>query len=76
MKTLTIRNIPDDLYNIIRRIAQRNRRSIQQQLLVQLEKIRVLDSKSPVIRAATIRNQLAGRPLGNTVREIREERRR
>ncbi len=76
MKTLTIRNIPDDLYNIIGRIARRNRRSIQQQLLVQLERLRVLDNKSPVIRAAAIRNRLSGRAVGDTVREIREDRRR
>lgn len=76
MKTVTIRNIPDDLYAIISRVAQRNHRSIQQQLLAQLEKFRVLDKESPVIKAQEIRNRLAGRPLGDTLKEIHEERNR
>lgn len=76
MKTLTIRNIPDDLYQVVSRVASRNRRSIQQQLMVLLEKMRALDSESPVARAASIRSRLAGRNLGNTVDEIREERAR
>ena len=76
MKSLTIRNIPDDLYRVITRIAQRNRRSIQQQILTILEKARVLDSDSPVERAMAIRKRLEGRKLGNTVEEIRKERSR
>lgn len=76
MKSLTIRNIPDDLYRVITRIAQRNRRSIQQQILTILEKARVLDSESPVERAMAIRKRLEGRKLGNTVEEIRKERSR
>ena len=76
MKSLTIRNIPDDLYRVITRIAQRNRRSIQQQILTILEKARVLDSESPVERAKAIRKRLEGRKLGNTVEEIRKERSR
>ncbi|MBT3176623.1 MAG: hypothetical protein HOG03_15890 [Desulfobacula sp.] len=76
MKTLTIRNIPNDLYSIIGRVAQRNRRSIQQQLLVVLDKMRMLDSESPVDKAAAIREHLSGRALGNTLKEIHEERKR
>ncbi len=76
MKTLTIRNIPNDLYNIIGRVAQRNRRSMQQQLLVILDKMRMLDGESPVGKAAAIRERLSNRALGNTVKEIREERKR
>ena len=76
MKALTIRNIPDDLYRLIARIAQRNRRSIQQQVLTILERARMLDGESPVERANEIRNRLEGRSLGNTVKEIRKERSR
>jgi len=76
MKTLTIRNIPDDLYKIIGRVAQRNRRSMQQQLLVMLDRMRIFDNQSPVDRAATIRDRLSDRMLGNTVEEIRKERKR
>ena len=74
MKTMTIRNIPDDLYRTITRIAQKNRRSLQQQVLSILDHARVLDGESPVERAAVIRQRLEGRKLGNTVEEIRKER--
>lgn len=76
MKTLTIRNIPDDLYQTISNIAKRNHRSIQQQLLVFLDRARILNSESPVDRARKIRQNFQGRTLGNTVLEIREERKR
>lgn len=74
MKAMTIRNIPDDLYRTITRIAQKNRRSLQQQVLSILDRARVLDGESPVERAAVIRQRLEGRKLGNTVEEIRKER--
>ncbi len=76
MKVITIRNIPEDLYRIIRRIARRNRRSIQQQVLMILDRVRVLDNESPVANALEIRQRLAGRKLGNTIEEIHEERNR
>jgi len=76
MKTLTIRNIPDDLYKVIIQIAQRNRRSIQQQVLMILDRAKILDGKSPVDTARGIRKRLQGRKLGDTVAEIHEERNR
>ena len=76
MKVLTIRNVPDDLYRIIARLARQNRRSIQQQTLTILDRARILDSTAPVEKAMKIRLQLAGRELGNTIEEIREERSR
>ena len=76
MKVITIRNIPDDLYKIIVRLAKQNRRSIQQQTLTILDRARILDSAEPVEKAAKIRLKLAGRKLGNTIEEIREERSR
>ncbi len=76
MKIITIRNVPDDLYGVITRLAERNRRSIQQQVLSILERARVLDSTSPASKAEEIRKRLSGRDLGNTVNEIRKERRR
>lgn len=76
MKTLTVRNVPDDLYQALSMLATRNRRSLQQQVLVVLERARVLDQPSPVRRAAEWRTRLRGRRLGDTVAEVREERRR
>ena len=76
MKSLTIRNVPDDLYKTITRIAQQNRRSIQQQVLVILDKARVYDNESPVDKAMSIRQALMDRDLGNTLKEIHAERNR
>ena len=76
MKVITIRNVPDDLYRVITRIAKRNRRSIQQQVLTIIERVRILDNESPVEKAMEIRKRFSGRKLGNTVEEIREERNR
>ncbi len=74
MKTLTIRSIPESLYEAIRRMARRERRSIQQQVLVLLDRGRVMDQESPLVAAWALRERLAGRELGDTVAEIREER--
>ena len=74
MKTLTIRSIPESLYEAIRRMARRERRSIQQQVLVLLDRGRVMDQESPLVAAKALRERLAGRDLGDTVAEIREER--
>ncbi len=76
MKTLTVRNIPDDVYRALTTLAARNHRSLQQQVLVVLERARALDQPSPVRRAAQWRERLAGRPLGDTLAEVREERSR
>ena len=76
MKTLTIRNIPDDLYKSIIQIAQRNKRSIQQQVLMILDKAKILDGASPMLKARGIRNRLKNRELGDSVAEIRGERER
>ena len=76
MKTLTIRNVPDDLYRVITRLAQRNRRSIQQQALTILDRVRIHDTESPIEKALEIRRRLAGRELGNTLKEIHSERKR
>ncbi len=73
---IIIRNIREALYRIITRIAQRNRRRIQQQVLTILDRARVLDNESPVANAFKIRQRLAGRKLGNTLEEIHEERNR
>ncbi len=76
MKMITVRNVPDNLYRAITRLARRNRRSIQQQVLSLLDRARVLEQDSPVVNATKIRERLAGRELGDSVAEIREERRR
>jgi hypothetical protein len=76
MKTITVRNIPDDVYDAIAELARRNRRSLQQQVVSLLERARRLHGEPPLVRAAALRERLAGRDLGDTVEEVREERRR
>ncbi len=76
MKALTIRNVPEPLHRSLCELASRNRRSLQQQVLLLLERAHVLQGASPTVAAAGIRRRLAGRPLGNTVAEVREERAR
>jgi plasmid stability protein len=36
MATITIRNVPDDLYERLKALAKRNRRSLNQEVVVQL----------------------------------------
>jgi plasmid stability protein len=76
MKVITVRNVPDEVYDAVASLARRNRRSLQQQVLAILEQAQLLTQTSPVKRAATLRERLAGRPMGDTVAEVREERRR
>ena len=76
MKTLTIRSLPDDLLRDLKRLAARNRRSLQQQVLMLLEQARSLSGDSPVEQAREMRARFSGRELGDTVAEQRQERAR
>ena len=76
MKTVTIRNVPNDLYDTLAELAKRNRRSLQQQLLVLLDRARLLNGVPPGVKAAEMRKKLSNRNLGDTVAEIRLERNR
>ena len=76
MAAITIRNVPDPLYRALVSLARRNHRSLQQQALLLLEHARLLDRSSPLDRAAAMREALSGRELGDTVAELRKERRR
>jgi plasmid stability protein len=75
MKAITVRNVPDALYGRLVRLAEKSRRSLQQQVLVLLESAPNPDA-APLERARAIREALAGRKLGDTVREVRAERQR
>ena len=74
MKVITVRDVPDDIHEALVKLARQNRRSLQQQILSLLERVRILNTESPIAKAASLREQLRGRELGNTVAEIREER--
>ena len=74
MKTITVRNVPDDLLHELKRLAAQNRRSLQQQVLLLLECARAVRSDSPLDRAAALRSRLKGRALGDSVEDVRAQR--
>lgn len=76
MPILTIRGVSDELHGALARVAARNRRSVQAQVLLLLEAAHRLDTPSPLAEAESIRARFAGRDLGDTVSEIRADRSR
>jgi len=78
MRVLTIRNIPDHIYNLLGTLAKENRRSLQQQALTLLEQTALFlnNSKGSLDKALSIRESLKNRDLGNTLKELKEDRNR
>ena len=76
MSAITVRDVPEHVYKSLARLASRNRRSLQQQVLTLLEQASQLDQASPVDIAAGIRARLGKKDLGDTVAELRRERSR
>lgn len=76
MAVLTIRDVPEDLLRLLKQLAVRHRRSLQQEALAQLEQARIRATDSPVERARALRDSLAGQPLGDVVEDVRRERER
>lgn len=63
MATLTVKNLPDDVYAALTKLAKQNRRSINSEAIVQLEKIRLgtsRDVKSELNRIKKLRESLKG----------------
>lgn len=76
MKVLTIRNVPEATYQALVARAQRNRRSLQQEALLLIERVRGLEKLDNLDHARDLRRKLKGRELGDTVSELRDERNR
>ena len=76
MKTLTVREVPDEVYTVIRREAEANHRSIQEQVRHVLAKEARLRQGGFETAARRWRTKLAGRALGNTVADIKSGRER
>jgi len=76
VKSMTIRNVPDDVYERLTAMARANRRSLQQQVLVLLEQVRWRRGRGPLHVARSLRAELAGQDLGDTVSQLREDRSR
>ncbi len=76
MKAISIRNVPDDLYAGLQTMAKENRRSLQEQVKLILEREVKLASRSFLADAAEWRNRLQKRSLADTVKSVREDRER
>jgi plasmid stability protein len=55
MPTLTLKNIPDDLHARLKASAERNRRSLNSEILIRLEQDSSRPVLDPVVHAETLR---------------------
>lgn len=76
MPTITIRDVPEDLHQQLKALAGRNSRSLQRQMPVLLEQVRLFDRPSALDRAAAIHERLKDRKVGDLVADVRAERER
>lgn len=76
MKTLSIRNLPDDVYDALKALAAANHRSMQEQVRCLIEREVRLAAGPGLATARVWRTRLAGRNLGNTVEDVRLDRTR
>ncbi len=74
MATITVKNIPSNLYDRLKQSASLHRRSINSQVIVCIEQAlrrRPTDTRSVLTRAQNLRKHLADGPL--TVADVAEE---
>jgi len=76
MKALSVRNLPDEVYEALRMMAAANHRSVQEQVRCLIEREARLASGSGLAAAREWRVRLAGRTLGDTVEDVRQDRAR
>jgi len=76
MKALTIRNVDEQVYHRLQEMARMNRRSLQAQIKLILEREVQLTQGSHTHKIQEWRQRLADRPWGNIVSDIRRERER
>ena len=75
MRALSVRSLPDEVYEQLKQMARRNHRSLQGQVKAILEKeVRILSGAPP--SPLRWRERLKNRPWGNIVFDIRLERSR
>jgi plasmid stability protein len=68
MPAITVKNIPDDLYERVRRAAKANRRSINSEISVCLERqlrSRAVDPESVLARAGKLREKTMAHPISD-----------
>ena len=74
MKSLTVRGVDDRVYGTLQALAKANRRSLQEQVKVILEREVALAQTGSVARCRAARERLASRDWGDITAEIREDR--
>lgn len=76
MKALSIRNLPDDVYEALKAMAAANHRSMQEQVRCLIEREARLAAGPGLATARVWRMRLTGRSLGDTVADVRQDRAR
>ena len=76
MKALSIRNLPDDVYDALKAMAAANHRSMQEQVRSIIERETRLAASPGLAAAREWRTRLAGRTLGDTVADVQQDRAR
>jgi predicted CopG family antitoxin len=76
MKAISIRNVPDDVYAGLQKMAKNNRRSLQEQIKLILEQEVKLNKRSFLAESARWRKKFLGRKFKETVTDIRKDRQR
>ncbi len=76
MKSISIRNVPENIYVSLQTMAKANRRSLQEQIKLILEQEVKLKKRSFLASAKDWRKRLNGRELSDTVKMVRRDRER
>lgn len=76
MRSISIRNVPDPVYDGLQVLARENRRSLQEQVKLILEQEVKLANRSFMASAAQWRQRLRKRAVGDVVKMVREDRER
>lgn len=76
MKSISVRNVSDDIYLALQEMAEKNRRSLQEQVKHVLEsEVRIVQGVA-LAKAGEWRKKLQGRQFPDVVELIREDRSR
>ena len=76
MKAISIRNVPEDVYAGLQETAKTNRRSLQEQIKLILEREVTLNKRSFLADAAEWRKKFQERHFKDTVKDVRKDRQR
>jgi len=76
VKAISIRNVPDNVYVGLQKMAKINRRSLQEQIKLILEQEVKLGKRSFLADATEWRKKFQGRGFKDTVKDVREDRQR